>query len=120
MKTFWLMVSQASVAGTVLFTTALYLTKCATLTFLGRITKARTQIMFYYIVNGLVAAVGLVSVLVVSVACPSESYYWNFHDNRVNLDCPSQVCTERDTSCSDPTDFVLRASDGRHSPDWTS
>lgn len=84
---------QASLAGVVLFTAALYLTKCATLTFLTRITKAQMQIKVYHIVNGLVAMAGVVAVLVVSIACPSASYYWNFHDNKIDLDCPSQVCT---------------------------
>lgn len=110
---------QASLAGTVLFIVALYLTKCATLTFLGRITKAQKQIMFYYIMNGLIATAGLVSVLVVSLACPAEPYYWNFHDNKVNLDCPSQVRTEHDADCLRLADFVARASGGRRSLDWT-
>lgn len=80
----------ASLAGVVLFTVSLYLTKCATLTFVSRITKAKSQIVLYHSVNGLVATIGLVSVLIVSVACPPETYYWNFHDNRVVLSCPSQ------------------------------
>lgn len=76
----------------IFFTIALYLTKCATLAFLSRITKARLQILLYHIANGLVATIGIVSILIVSVACPSEAFYYNFHDNQRILPCPSQVC----------------------------
>lgn len=62
------------------------------MTFLGRITKAPRQILLYQIVNGVVATIGLVSILIVSVACPAETYYWNFHDNKIYLSCPSRVC----------------------------
>lgn len=82
---------QASIAGVVFFNISLYLTKCAALTFLSRLTKAREQILLYHVANALVAATGIVSILIVSIGCPSEDFYWNFHDNQHTLLCPSQV-----------------------------
>ena len=61
------------------------------LAFLARITKTHSYIKIYHVLNGVVAALGLVTVLMVTVDCPSESgYYWAIHDNRL-MSCPSQV-----------------------------
>ncbi|GAB1726689.1 hypothetical protein NU195Hw_g6296t1 [Hortaea werneckii] len=79
----------ASFAGVVTFIAGLYISKCAMLTFLTRITKTPSQIKLYLICNAIVASLGVVSALVGTVGCPTASgYYWAFYDNRVS--CPSQ------------------------------
>ncbi|USW48102.1 hypothetical protein Slin15195_G014210 [Septoria linicola] len=83
------MLHEASVASLVLFFIALYLSKCAMISFLIRITKAPTQIKLYHVCNGVVAVIGLVSIIVVIAGCPSTSgYYWAFHLNADS--CSSQ------------------------------
>lgn len=47
--------------------------------------------MLYHTINGIIASIGIVSLLLVTVACPSKSYYWNFYENEKFLSCPSQV-----------------------------
>ncbi|KAI7110142.1 hypothetical protein KC352_g36349 [Hortaea werneckii] len=80
----------ASFAGVVTFIAGLYISKCAMLTFLTRITKTPSQIRLYLICNAIVASLGVVSALVGTVGCPTASgYYWAFYDNRVS--CSSQV-----------------------------
>ena len=82
---------QASIAGVVTFTIALYLSKCAMVAFLGRITKTHSRILFYQGVNGALAAIGFISILVVTVDCtPGSGYYWAIYDNRF-AGCPTQV-----------------------------
>jgi len=72
------------------FIVAMYLSKCAMLVFLARITKTSFQVRLYSICNIVVAAIGMMSVLIVTVGCPTTStYYWAFHANRDS--CPSQV-----------------------------
>ncbi|KAI7505084.1 hypothetical protein KC367_g803 [Hortaea werneckii] len=79
----------ASFAGVVTFIAGLYISKCAMLTFLSRITKTPSQIRLYLICNAIVASLGVVSALIGTVGCPTASgYYWAFHDNRIS--CPSQ------------------------------
>lgn len=75
----------------VTYIAALYLSKCAMLSFLSRITKTPYQIRLYLTCNAIVAALGVISALVPTVGCPTESgYYWAFYANRSS--CPSQVC----------------------------
>jgi hypothetical protein len=82
---------QASIAGIVTYIISLYLSKCAMISFLGRITKTHNQISLYHICNALTAMIGVASLLTVTTDCPSGSgYYWAFHSNRF-LACPSQV-----------------------------
>lgn len=82
--------AQAAIGGIVTFIIALYISKLGVLAFLCRITKNRTQVLGYYACCGLVAVFGLMSILIVLVACPSETgYYWAFFANRA--ECPSQV-----------------------------
>ena len=82
--------SQASVASIILFFIALYLSKCAMLAFLSRITKTPSQIVLYHTLNGIVAFIGVLSIVVVLAGCPSGSgYYWAFSWNAAT--CPSQV-----------------------------
>ncbi|KAI6974443.1 hypothetical protein KC318_g12121 [Hortaea werneckii] len=79
----------ASFAGVVTFIAGLYISKCAMLTFLTRITKTPSQIRLYLICNAIVASLGVVSALIGTVGCPTASgYYWAFYDN--HLSCPSQ------------------------------
>ncbi|KAI7262594.1 hypothetical protein KC345_g9385 [Hortaea werneckii] len=79
----------ASFAGVVTFIAGLYISKCAMLTFLTRITKTPSQIRLYLICNAVVASLGVVSALIGTVGCPTASgYYWAFYDNRIS--CPSQ------------------------------
>ncbi|KAK4506975.1 hypothetical protein PRZ48_000709 [Zasmidium cellare] len=74
--------NEASIAGIVLFFVALYLSKCAMLSFLTRITKTPSQIILYQSCNAIVGVLGFVSVLVVTVGCrPKSGYYWAFSDN---------------------------------------
>ncbi|KAK3724870.1 hypothetical protein LTR37_000918 [Vermiconidia calcicola] len=80
----------ASVAGVVTFVVALYLSKCAMISFLGRITKTHSQVLLYKTCNVIVAVIGIVSLLAVTVDCPTGSgYYWAFRENKM-LSCPSQ------------------------------
>ncbi|CAK4031654.1 Hypothetical predicted protein [Lecanosticta acicola] len=80
---------QASLAGIILFFAALYLSKCAMLAFLRRITKTRSQVLLYHICTGAVGALGLLSMIIATAGCPTESgYYWAFHWNASS--CPSQ------------------------------
>lgn len=82
--------AQAAIGGIVTFIIAVYISKLGVLAFLCRITKNRTQVLGYYACCGLVAVFGLMSILIVLVACPSETgYYWAFYANRA--ECPSQV-----------------------------
>lgn len=71
-------VSQASIAGIVLFFVALYTSKCAMLSFLTRITKTHSQILLYQSCNVIVGVMGFVSLLVVTVGCRTSSgtYLW--------------------------------------------
>ena len=81
---------QASIASIVMFFVALYLSKCAMLAFLSRITKTPTQIFFYHTLNGIAALLGVISIVVVLAGCPpSSGYYWAFSRNAAT--CPSQV-----------------------------
>ncbi|KAF2172959.1 hypothetical protein M409DRAFT_16910 [Zasmidium cellare ATCC 36951] len=74
--------NEASIAGIVLFFVALYLSKCAMLSFLTRITKTPSQIILYQSCNAVVGVLGFVSILVVTVGChPKSGYYWAFSDN---------------------------------------
>ncbi|KAK6394989.1 hypothetical protein LTR65_001178 [Meristemomyces frigidus] len=60
------------------------------LSFLSRITKTPYQIKLYFICNCFVATIGVVSALIATVGCPTESgYYWAFYANRSS--CPSQT-----------------------------
>ena len=89
-----LTVSQASIAGAVTFTIALYISKIGVLAFLSRITKNKTQLLIYHACHLLVAVFGFISILVVTVDCPSpSSYYWAFFANRTA--CDSQVTNEQ-------------------------
>ena len=47
--------------------------------------------MLYHIINGAIAIIGIVALLLITVDCPAERYYWDFHDNQKVLSCPSQV-----------------------------
>lgn len=77
-----------------LFLVALYLSKCAMLAFLSRITKTRHQIIFYHTCNAVVAVLGLASVLIATVNCPTVSgYYWAFSANQAS--CSNQVGGDR-------------------------
>ncbi|WPG98161.1 Hypothetical protein R9X50_00094700 [Acrodontium crateriforme] len=81
--------NEATIPGVITFIIALYLSKCAMLSFLARITMAKSQIRVYHIGNGIVGVAGIISVLIAVVGCPTESgYYWAFHANRNS--CPSQ------------------------------
>ncbi|GIZ40553.1 hypothetical protein CKM354_000388700 [Cercospora kikuchii] len=81
--------NQASVASLVLFLITLYLSKIAMIAFLSRITQAPAQIKLYHVCNGIVAALGLVSIIVATAGCSSASgYYWAFEINRST--CSSQ------------------------------
>ncbi|KAK5127064.1 hypothetical protein LTR85_008423 [Meristemomyces frigidus] len=80
----------ASVAGVVTFIVALYISKCAMLSFLSRITKTPYQIKLYFICNCFVATMGVISALIATVGCPAESgYYWAFHANKQS--CSNQT-----------------------------
>lgn len=71
------------------FKVALYLSKCAMLSFLSRITKTPSQIRLYNTCNAVIAVLGAVSVLIATLGCTTTSgYYWAFHANRAS--CPSQ------------------------------
>lgn len=73
-----------------LFLVALYLSKCAMLAFLSRITKTPAQIMLYHICNGVVGLLGVISIITVLADCPTGSgYYWAFNLNAAT--CPSEV-----------------------------
>lgn len=62
---------------------ALYLSKCAMLVFLARITKTSSQIRLYHICNLAVITICCISVLIATVGCsPDVGYYWAFHTNR--------------------------------------
>ncbi|KAK5131889.1 hypothetical protein LTR08_000477 [Meristemomyces frigidus] len=79
----------ASIAGVVTFIVALYVSKCAMLSFLTRITKMPVQIKLYHICNAVVAIIGVITALIATVGCPAPSgYYWAFHANAPS--CPSQ------------------------------
>ncbi|EMC93284.1 hypothetical protein BAUCODRAFT_150636 [Baudoinia panamericana UAMH 10762] len=81
--------SEASIAGLVTFMMALYVSKCAMLFFLSRITKTPQQIRLFFICNIFTAVIGVISVLTAVAGCPTASgYYWAFHANRHS--CPSQ------------------------------
>ncbi|KXT14632.1 hypothetical protein AC579_3690 [Pseudocercospora musae] len=83
--------NEASIAGIILFLLALYLSKCAMVAFLSRITKAPEQIRLYHICNGFVGLIGLASTIIATASCHVSSasgYYWAFSDN-VDT-CPSQ------------------------------
>ncbi|KAF2724449.1 hypothetical protein K431DRAFT_318224 [Polychaeton citri CBS 116435] len=82
-------IDQATLAAVVTFAFTLYLSKCAVLTFLARITKQRRRVQLYHICNGIVAVIGLASIFMLTVDCPSDSdFYWAFYKNRGS--CPSQ------------------------------
>ena len=71
-----------SITGVVTFVVGLYLSKCAMISFLGRVTKTHAQNHIYLYCNVLVTAVGIISVLVVAVGGSMDSgYYWAFHYN---------------------------------------
>lgn len=75
----------------VLFFVALFLSKCAMISFLTRITKTPIQIRLYHACNFIVAVLGVVAIVAVTAGCPSSSgYYWAFNKNAAT--CPSQVC----------------------------
>lgn len=65
-------------ASIVTYTIALYLSKCAVVTFLTRLTKQRSHIIMYNICQGIIAAAGIASVLLVTVSWPDyhNSYWW--------------------------------------------
>ena len=85
-----LIVQQASIANVVTFTVSLYLSKCSVIAFLLRLTKDAKQILLYRASIALCAAIGLASVLLVTVSMPSASgYYWNFYHN--SSQCSVQV-----------------------------
>lgn len=80
-------------ASVVLFLLALYLSKCAMVAFLSRITKTPSQIRLYHICNGFVGFVGLASIIIATASChvaSASGYYWAFSENAST--CPSQVC----------------------------
>ncbi|EME50003.1 hypothetical protein DOTSEDRAFT_50149 [Dothistroma septosporum NZE10] len=81
--------NQASIASVVMFFIALYLSKCAMLAFLSRITKTHAQILLYHTLNSIVALLGVLSIVVVLAGCAAGSgYYWAFSQNATT--CPSQ------------------------------
>ncbi|CZT22712.1 uncharacterized protein RCC_08417 [Ramularia collo-cygni] len=83
--------NQASVASIILFFIPLYLSKCAMLSFLGRITKTPSQILLYRTCNIVVAIFGVVSIVLVTAGCPTKpqsGWYWAFSNNASS--CPSQ------------------------------
>ncbi|SMQ46407.1 unnamed protein product [Zymoseptoria tritici ST99CH_3D7] len=82
--------NQATTAGIVLFFLALYLSKCAMLSFLVRITKTPSQILTYRICAGVVGLFGILSIVISTAGCPARpasSYYWAFRENAGR--CPS-------------------------------
>lgn len=82
--------TKASIAGAITFILALYISKIGVLAFLSRITKNRSQLLAYYVCYVLVGVFGVMSILIVTVDCRSESgYYWSFSADRFS--CPSKV-----------------------------
>ncbi|KYG42468.1 hypothetical protein M433DRAFT_7122 [Acidomyces richmondensis BFW] len=80
----------ATIAGVISFIIALYVSKCAMLFFLCRITKTPAQIKLFRACNVIVAVLGVLSALIATIACPTNSgYYWAFYANRTS--CPSQI-----------------------------
>ncbi|KAK0933468.1 hypothetical protein LTR29_014928 [Friedmanniomyces endolithicus] len=81
--------NEASVGGIVTFLFALYLSKCAMIFFLSRITKTPRQLRLFLACNVLTAVIGVASILLVTLGCPTESgYYWAMYEN--SRSCPSQ------------------------------
>ncbi|KAK5723232.1 hypothetical protein LTR15_004929 [Elasticomyces elasticus] len=79
----------SAIAGAVTFLSALYLSKCAMIFFLSRITKTPRQLKIFLACNIFSAILGLASVLMVTVGCGQGSgYYWAFYENSTS--CPSQ------------------------------
>ena len=77
-------------ASVVTFVISLYLSKCTVVAFLLRLTKQKSQIMLYWISLGVVTAIGIASLLLVTIAWPMKSgYYWAFFLN--DNSCTSQV-----------------------------
>lgn len=90
-----------------LFFLALYLSKCAMLSFLVRITKTPSQILTYRICAGVVGLFGILSIVISTAGCPARpasSYYWAFRENAGR--CPSLVST---TLCSAFIAWVAKA-----------
>lgn len=105
---------QASMAGIVTYVVSLYLSKCAMISFLGRITKTHSRFSLYHACNAMTAMIGVASLLTVTIDCPSDSdYYWAFHSN--TLTCPSQVSLFLPLEpAKNNSDNVYRALAGRH------
>jgi len=83
------MFHEAAIFDIVTFTAALYLSKCAMLTFLSRVTKTPQQLRLYRSSNVVVAVLGIVSVIIAVVDCPTRDFYWAFYANQAF--CPNQV-----------------------------
>lgn len=87
---------QTSIASVVTFVISLYMSKCAVLIFLARLTKLKQQRILYWSCTAFIAVVGVVSLLIVTVECPLKSgYYWAFHLNQRS--CESQVSASAPT-----------------------
>ncbi|KAK0948269.1 hypothetical protein LTR29_000386 [Friedmanniomyces endolithicus] len=81
--------NEASVGGIVTFVFALYLSKCAMIFFLSRITKTPRQLRLFLACNVLTAVIGVGSILMVTLGCSTESgYYWAMYEN--SRSCPTQ------------------------------
>ncbi|KAH9814262.1 hypothetical protein Tdes44962_MAKER05699 [Teratosphaeria destructans] len=81
--------NEAVLAGVVTFILALYLSKCAMLCFLCRITKTPSQLKLFHICIAVIGTLGFISLFVASVGCRFDSgYYWAFYLNRTS--CSSQ------------------------------
>ena len=94
------------------FVVSLYLSKAAVVTFLARLTKNKTWLMIYWICLGFIAALGIASVLVVTIGWPLKSgYYWAFSLNQEPTDSqvrkPTSPARPDPPLYTDPTYFQI-------------
>ncbi|KAK1073302.1 hypothetical protein LTR74_002011 [Friedmanniomyces endolithicus] len=98
--------NEASVGGIITFLFALYLSKCAMIFFLSRITKTPRQLRLFLACNVLTAVIGVASILMVTLGCPTESgYYWAMYEN--SRSCPTQSARWQAITGLDITTEVL-------------
>ena len=111
-------IPQASVASVATFAISLYLSKCAVICFLRRLTKVPSQVRLYWIAIAIISAIGLASVLLVTVEWPLDSgFYWAFYKNGTS--CTTQVRRSQDSVRQHSCLHVTRRFDGVSSLLWT-
>jgi len=110
---------QAYIVSVVTFTVTLYLSKCAVVVFLLRLTKAVEQIRLYRVCLAILALSGVTSVLLVTIAWPSNNgFYWvGFNGHAL---CQTQVRSTNNMASPPLADIHFRSSGGTSSPHWIS